>query len=76
MIQDIAKIIGVIALFAFSIIGFALLFSLPTWLLWNWCLVPAITVLKPIGWIQTIGILFVSGALFKSSSKCTCTHPK
>ena len=45
----------------------SLLFSLPVYLLWNGCLVDAVTVVKEITWLQAWGISFLSGLLFKSN---------
>lgn len=50
-----------------SLIVFATLASLPVMLLWNWALVPAVTGLHEIGWLQAFGILVLSTLLFKSS---------
>jgi hypothetical protein len=36
-------------------------------LLWNGCLVDAVTVVKPIGWLQAWGITILTGFLFKTS---------
>jgi hypothetical protein len=41
------------------------LFSLPVYLLWNGCLVDAITVVKEITWLQAWGISFLASLLFK-----------
>ena len=44
-----------------------LLFSLPVMLLWNGCLVGAISGVNEITWLQAWGILILFGLLFKSS---------
>jgi hypothetical protein len=41
------------------------LFSLPVYLLWNGCLVDAVTVVKEITWLQAWGISFLTSLLFK-----------
>lgn len=46
---------------------FALLFSLPVWLLWN-LLMPDLFDLKPITWLQALGLNILSGLLFKSQT--------
>jgi hypothetical protein len=46
-------------------IGF--LMSWPVMMLWNGCLVDAVTVIKPIGWLQAWGITILTGFLFKTS---------
>lgn len=59
----LAAILGVAAL----VFGLALLFALPTWILWNW-LMPAIFKLPEISIFQAFGLLLLSGFLFKPSS--------
>lgn len=49
------------------VFGFALLFSVPVWLLWNW-LMPEIFGLPEIGWLQAFGLMVLSGFLLKSSN--------
>jgi hypothetical protein len=44
-----------------------LLFSLPVMLLWNGCLVGAISGVNEITWLQAWGILVLFGLLFKGS---------
>lgn len=58
-------VVAIIGVAAF-IIFFGLLFSLPVMLLWNYCLVPAVTGVHEIGWLQAWGILVLFGLLFKS----------
>jgi predicted tellurium resistance membrane protein TerC len=54
-----------------GIVGFVvllgLLFSLPVMLLWNGCLVGAVTGVNEITWLQAWGIMVLFGLLFKSS---------
>ena len=57
MLNKITFLIGVAVLFG-------LVLSFPMMLLWNGCLVPAVTVLKEITWLQMWGIdIFVFGVL-------------
>jgi hypothetical protein len=58
------KLFGV-AIVIIVVVG--LLLSLPVMLLWNACLVPAVTGLSEIGWLQAWGIMILCGLLFKSS---------
>jgi hypothetical protein len=51
-----------------TIIILGLLVSWPVMMLWNYCLVPAIPALMPVGWLQSWGILIICGALFKTST--------
>ena len=58
--------LGVLALFSLLVIAGGLLLSLPVWLLWNYCLVGALTVATEITWLQAWGITVLCGFLFKS----------
>lgn len=53
------------------LILFSLLLSFPLMLLWNNCLVPAVTTLKEVGWLQMWGISILIGLLFKPSTAST-----
>ena len=46
---------------------YALLLSLPVMWLWNW-LMPLIFGLTKLTWMQSFGVLLLSGFLFKSSN--------
>ena len=61
IIAAIVLAVGGVVLIA--VIG--LLFSLPVMLLWNTALVPAITGIAKIGWLQAWGILILCNFLFK-----------
>lgn len=54
--------------FIAAAIGLSLLMSYPVMLLWNGCVVPAITGLHEIGWLQAWGLSILTACLFKSSS--------
>lgn len=45
----------------------AVLLALPTQLLWNNCLVPAVDGINQIGFIQALGLNFLFSILFKST---------
>lgn len=47
--------------------GIALVWSLPTLILWNW-LMPTLFQLPTITWAQALGVNFLSGILFKPST--------
>jgi len=49
------------------VIVLGLVFSLPVMLLWNGCLVGAITGINEITWLQAWGIMVLFGILFKTS---------
>ena len=62
----LSQIVGVTLLAILAGLGFALIVSLPVWLLWNW-LMPELFGLKTITWIQALGLLMLCGMLFRSS---------
>ena len=62
-IAPILVVVGSIAV----ILGLSFLLAWPVMLLWNGCLVDAVTVVKPIGWLQAWGIAILTGFLFKTS---------
>ena len=59
--------IGALVVALFVIVIFGLLVSLPIMWIWNLCLVPALTVVKPIGWLQAWGIMVLCSTLFKTT---------
>jgi hypothetical protein len=59
-----------IVLVAFGIAGFLLLsflLSWPVYMLWNGCLVDAITGVNEVTWLQAWGISILTGLLFRPS---------
>ena len=58
------KLFVLVAGIAFFVL-LSFLFSLPVYLLWNGCLVDAVTVVKEITWLQAWGISFLTSLLFK-----------
>lgn len=61
------KMIGMIVMILTVVAGFGLLFSLPVYLLWNGCLVGAITGVNEITWLQAWGLNVLCGFLFKTT---------
>jgi hypothetical protein len=65
--------LGVFALFGFfaiiAAVGFLL--SYPLMLLWNGCLVPAVSGVHTVSWLQMWGLVVLFGWLFKSSNSTT-----
>jgi uncharacterized membrane protein YdbT with pleckstrin-like domain len=59
-------IVVLLAIAASLFISF--LMSWPVMMLWNGCLVDAVTGVKEITWLQGWGILILSGILFKETS--------
>ena len=56
----------VVGLLVFIVL-FGLLMSLPVMWLWNGCLVPAVSGVHEIGWLQAWGISLLCAFLFKDS---------
>ena len=67
LIASIAAVIGTIALLVFI----SFLLSWPVMMLWNGCLVDALTIAKPIGWMQAWGLSTLASFFFKSTSTST-----
>lgn len=65
--EKVVLILGLI----FGAVLFGALMSFPMMLLWNGCLVPAVTVLQPVTWLQMWGITVVCSMLFKASITTT-----
>lgn len=65
--QNIIELVLYGLLGIFIIILFAIIVSIPTWLLWNW-LIPSIFGLREITLLETLGLLLLSGFLLRSSS--------
>ena len=61
--QILIALIGVIGL----VVLLGLVFSLPVMLLWNYCLVGAISGVAEISWLQAWGIMILFGILFKTN---------
>lgn len=57
---------GIVTIIAMVII-LGLVMSWPVMMLWNGCLVDAVSGVKEIGWLQAWGILVLCGMLFKTS---------
>lgn len=67
--MDKLETLGVGLLATSLLVVFAILFALPTMLLWNWALEPAIDGVNQIGFWQAMGINILSGILFGGTSK-------
>jgi len=61
------EVLAKILLLVVLIVGLALLFAVPTMLLWNW-LMPVIFGLTKITFLQALGLNMLCGILFKSHS--------
>ena len=64
IIAALIIMLGMVGLALF--VGFLL--AWPVMMLWNGCLVDAVTIVKPIGWLQAWGISILASFLFKSTS--------
>jgi hypothetical protein len=64
--MSIEKIIGWVAVGVITIIWFALVYTLPVWFLWNW-LIPRIFGSPKLSILQSLGILLLTGFLFRGS---------
>ena len=67
--MSFAEVVGYIVLGALVICGIALLYTIPTYLLWNW-LMPKLFNFSRITILQSLGLLLLTGFLFRSSHKC------
>jgi hypothetical protein len=67
--DSISKLIGTIVLSFGTLLLLSFLLSWPVYMLWNGCLVDAITGVKEVTWLQSWGISVLFGMLFKSTSK-------
>jgi hypothetical protein len=56
---------GVIGLATILLISFLL--SWPVYMLWNGCLVDAVTGVKEVSWLQAWGLNLLAGIMFKST---------
>ena len=64
------KLLAFVAVIALLLI-LALVMALPTMMLWNICLVPAVPALVEIGFWQALGINLLCSILFKSSASAS-----
>jgi hypothetical protein len=62
------KLVFAIGIVAFGVF-LSFVFSFPVYLLWNGCLVDAVSGVKEITWEQGWGITILCGFLFKSHTK-------
>lgn len=62
------KIMGTIGVALGLTIVLGAILSLPIMWLWNACLVPAVTGVNEIGWLQAWGLTVLCTALFKTSA--------
>jgi hypothetical protein len=68
MLDKLIVGVGATVIVLLIVVGLGLLLSFPLMLLWNGCLVPAVSGLSDITWMQAWGILIASNILFKNTS--------
>ena len=65
------KIVAVVAGGLGLIVFMSFLLSWPVFMLWNGCLVDAVTGVKEVTWLQAWGLSLLFGMLFKSNTTST-----
>jgi hypothetical protein len=65
--EKIAGVIGVVVLGLAGLLALSFLLSWPVYMLWNGCLVDAVTGVKEVTWLQAWGLTILCGFLFKSN---------
>ena len=68
MLDKVIVIAGATVVVLAIVVVLGLLLSFPLMLLWNACLVPAVSGLSEITWMQAWGILIASNILFKNTT--------
>jgi len=66
--EAVFKIVGLVVVSFVGILVLSFVLSWPVMMLWNGCLVDAVTGVKEVTWLQAWGISILSGILFKSTS--------
>ena len=65
--EKFAVFVGTVVLAIAGVLLLSFLLSWPVFMLWNGCLVDAVTSLKEVTWLQAWGITILCGFLFKTS---------
>ena len=65
--EKILVIVGTVVVTIAGILILSFLLSWPVYMLWNGCLVDAVTGVKEVTWLQAWGITTLCGFLFKPS---------
>lgn len=66
--ENVIKLVGTAVVGVGALVFLSFILSVFAWLLWNGCLVGAIDGVQEITWLQSWGIMILSGFLFKNSS--------
>jgi hypothetical protein len=65
--EKISGVVGVVVLGIAGLLLLSFLLSWPVYMLWNGCLVDAVTGVKEVTWLQAWGIVVLCGFLFKTT---------
>lgn len=65
--EKLIAVIGAIVVTLVGVVALSFLLSWPVYMLWNGCLVDAITGVKEVTWLQAWGISILCGILIKST---------
>ena len=65
--EKFAVFVGAVVIGTVGILFLSFLLSWPVYMLWNGCLVDAVTGVKEVTWLQAWGITTLCGFLFKPS---------
>lgn len=65
--EKVFAIVGAVVLGIAGLLLLSFLLSWPVYMLWNGCLVDAVTGVKEVTWLQAWGINFLFGILFRST---------
>jgi hypothetical protein len=68
MVMDkLTVVLGAVVIGIVGLVFLSFLLSWPVYMLWNGCLVDAVTGLKEVTWMQAWGINILAGFLFKTT---------
>ena len=65
--EKFAVFVGTVVLAIAGVLLLSFLLSWPVYMLWNGCLVDAVTGLNEVTWLQAWGIVVLCGFLFKTT---------
>jgi hypothetical protein len=65
--EKVFTLVGTIVLSLAGLLFLSFLLSWPVYMLWNGCLVDAVTGVKEVTWLQAWGLNFLFGLMFKPS---------
>jgi hypothetical protein len=65
--DKVITLVGTAVLGLVGLLAISFLFSWPVYMLWNGCLVDAVTGVKEVTWLQAWGINILAGFLFKTT---------